>query len=250
MPVKYQIIPQHNIRRPAIETHINDNTEVVESYGSGGGNVTAGLFVFTSPKGRDREIITIKNGLAEFIDEYGVGGYSVYGQPYMNAYAAAKAATTSNAMLHCLRVTADDAAYSTATLIAKYKVDGGNMSIQYVVKPSDADLTNLDELDSCCTVDSTEDATGYSAVKLFTIAYRGRGVYGKNVRFRITTDKTNDKNNNFKNYNFQIYRNETLLEQVENFNVAFVPDAVYSGASIYAEDVINDTDGGSEVVAM
>ena len=250
MPAKYQIVPQHNIRRPAIETHINDNTEVVEEYSYGGGTVTAGLFVFASPKGRDREIITIKNGLAEFVEEFGAGAHSVYGQPFMNAYAAAKAATTSNAMLHCLRVTAEDAAYSTATLIAKYKVDEGAMSIQYVVKPSDADVTDLDDLESCCVVDGAEDATGYTAVKLFTVAYRGRGTYGKNIRFRITTDKATDKNNIYKNYNFQIYRNESLMEQVENFNVAFVPDAVYSGASIYAEDVLNDSVNGSNIVAL
>ena len=250
MSVPYQIIPTHNLRRPAIETHINDNTEVVENYTFGGGNLTAGLFVFTSPKGRDREIITIKNGLAEFVEEYGVGAHSVYGQPFMNAYAAAKAATTSNAMLHCLRVTADDAAYSTATLIAKYKVDEGKMSIQYVIKPSDADVTDLKDLENCCTVNGTEDATGYTAVKLFTIAYRGRGIYGKNIRFRITTDKATDKNNIYKNYNFQIYRSEELLEQVENFNITFAPDAVYNNASIYAEDVMNDSAKGSNLVTI
>ena len=194
-------------------------------------------------------MITIKNGLSEFMDEFGLGPYSVYGQPLMNAYAAANAATNSNAMLHCLRVTPEDAAYSTATLIAKYKVDGENMTVQYVVKPSDADLTDLAELEDCCTVNSEEDDAGFTAVKLFTIAYRGRGTYGKNVRFRITTDKASDKNNNYKNYNFQIYRNETILEQVENFSVAFVPEAIYSGASIYAEDVMNDSVSGSNFVA-
>ncbi len=250
MPTKYQIVPQGSMLRPKIETHINDNTEVVNSFEYGGGSVTAGIFVFSSPKGRDREIITIRNGLAEFIDEYGIGPHSIYGQPLMNAYAAAKAATASNAMLHCLRVTAGDAAYSTATLIAKYKVEDGKMSIQYVVKPSDADVTDLANLETCCTVDSTEDASGYTAVKLFTIAYRGRGAYGKNIRFRITTDKASDKTNSYKNYNFQVYRNEQLLEQVENFSVTFVPDAVYSGASIYAEDTLNDSANGSAFVTM
>ena len=245
---KYQIIPAGSMLRPKIETHINDNTEVVNDYTYGGGNVTSGLFVFSSPKGRDRQVITIKNGLAEFMEEYGIGPHSVYGQPLLNAYAAARAASTSNAMLHCLRVTPEDAAYSTATLIAKYKVTGDAMSIQYVIKPSDADVTDLADLETCCAVDGAEDESGYSAVKLFTVAYRGRGTYGKNIRFRITTDKATDKNNKYKNYNFQIYRNEELLEQVENFGVTFVSDAVYSGASIYAEDTINDTNSGSAIV--
>ena len=49
-------------------------------------------------------------------------------------------------------------------------------------------------------------------------------------------------------HTFQIYRNEDILEQVENFSVTFVPDSVYSGASIYAEDTINDTTSGSAIV--
>ena len=93
MPKKYQISPSGSLLRPKIETHINDNTEVVNEVVSGGGTVTAGMFVFASPKGRDREVITITNGLAEFMDEFGLGAYSVYGQPLMNAYAAANAAS-------------------------------------------------------------------------------------------------------------------------------------------------------------
>ena len=250
MPQITQIIPEGSLLRPKVVTYINDNTEVVNSVASGGGTVSAGIFVFSSPKGRDREVITINNGLAEFMDEFGLGAYSVYGQPLMNAYAAARAASTAKSSLHCLRVTPDDAAYSTATLIAKYKVDNGVMSVQYVVKPSDSDVTDLNELSSCCNVSAEENDAGYTAVKLFTIAYRGRGEYGKNIRFRITTDKGSDKLNNYKNYNFQIYRNEKFLEQLENFNVAFVPNAIYSNASIYIEDVVNDSAAGSSVVAM
>lgn len=250
MPKKYQISPSGSLLRPKIETHINDNTEVVNEVVSGGGTVTAGMFVFASPKGRDREVITITNGLAEFMDEFGLGAYSVYGQPLMNAYAAASAASEANAMLHCLRVTPEDAAYSTATLIAKYKVSNGAMTVHYVVKASDADVTDLEDLANCCEVSTEEDEAGYTAVKLFTVAYRGRGEYGKNIRFRITTDKAADKNNDYKNYNFQVYRNEKILEQIENFAVSFVPTAIYANASIYAEDVVNDADTGSTVVAM
>ena len=248
MPVPYQIVPEGSMLRPKVVTYINDNTEVVNNYSTGGGVVTSALCVFASPKGRDREVITINNGLSEFMDEYGLGPFSMYGQPLLNAYAACRSATTSNAMVHCIRVTAEDAEYSTATLIAKYKVDGENMSIQFVVKPSDRGITDLTDLDTACIIESTEDSAGYTPVKLFTVAYRGRGSYGKNVRFRITTDKTSDKNNDYKNYFFSVYRNEGILEQVENFSVSFVEEAVYAGASIFAEDVLNDSDSGSKMM--
>lgn len=250
MPQLFQINPEGSLLRPKVVTHINDNTEVINDVTAGGGTVTAGMFVFTSPKGRDREVITIKNGLAEFMNEFGLGAFSVYGQPLMNAYAAARAAFDSKAMLHCLRVTPDDAAYSTATLIAKYKVDGGAMSVQYVVKPSDKDVTDLADLEDCCTVSAEEDEAGYTAVKLFTVAYRGRGEYGKNIRFRITTDKAADKLNAYKNYNFQIYRNEQILEQIENYSGTFVPTSLQNNSSIFVEDLINDAASGSSVVAI
>lgn len=247
MPRPYQIIPEGSMLRPKVVTYINDNTEVKSDYDTGGGTVTSALCVFASPKGRDREVITIRNGLQEFMSEFGLGPFTVYGQPLLNAYNAARAATTANAMVHCLRVTPDDASYSTATLIAKYKVEDENMTIQYVVKPSDHEITDLADLETACDVSGEEDQ-GYTPVKLFTIAYRGRGEYGKNIRFRITSDKTSDKENDYKNYNFAIYRNEDLLEQVENFAVTFIPDSVYSGASIYCEDVLNDVDAGSKFV--
>lgn len=252
MPLPYQIVPEGSLKRPKIETHINDNTEVITNPAMGGGPVTSCLCVFASPKGRDREVITIKDGQAAFLDEFGLGPFSLYGQPLMNAYAAATAATTSDAMVHCLRVTPEDAAYSCATLIAKYAfTDNGTMLLHFVIKPSDTDLLNLEDLETATKVDEVNaDVTGYTSVKLFSLAYRGRGSYGKNIRFRITTDKATDKMNEFKNYNFMVYRNEDLLEQKENFNVVVVPDALYSGMTIFLEDVINDSEDGSNYLRI
>ena len=99
MPVPYQIIPEGSLLRPKVVTYINDNTEVVNDYATGGGIVTSALCVFASPKGRDRQIITIENGLSEFMDEFGLGPFAVYGQPLLNAYAACRAATTTNGSL-------------------------------------------------------------------------------------------------------------------------------------------------------
>lgn len=252
MPTAYQIIPSGSMYRPKIETHINDNTEVVANYAYGGGTNAALLCVFASPKGRDNQIITIKDGIGGFMKEFGLGPFSLYGQPLLNAYSAASSAGTSNAMLHCLRVTAEDAEYSVATLVAKYHVDTTDhkMSIKFVVKPATTPLTDIDNLADCCTVSGDADDDGYNSVKLFSVAYQGRGEYGKNIRFRITTDRTTDKENSYKNYNFAVYRNENLLEQVENFNVTFVEDSVVSGASRYAEDIINDSYTGSSIIKM
>ena len=240
MPVPYQIIPEHVYPHQAV--YINDNTEVSKTYSTSSSDVTALLCVFASPKGRDNKVLTISNGSQGFVDEFGIGPFSLYGQPLLNAYNAAMSGACT---LHCMRVTPDDASYSNVTLIAKYKVDNDTLKIMYYAKSSDTELSTIDDLDTCCTVSSTPDEEGFTAVKLLTVACQGKGSYGKNLRFRITSDRTSDKDNDFKNYFFGVYDNTSGLIQKEQFNVVFNSDAMYSNVSLFAEDVINDSISGS-----
>ena len=230
MPASYQIIPEGSMKRPKIRTYIYDNTEVNTTVAaSGGGYMSSVLCVFSSPKGRDNQIITIDNGLSQFIEEFGMGPFKIYGQPLLNAYAAASAASTSHGVVHCLRVMPEDAAYSNVTLIAKYRADPTNetMEIGFVVKPSDDDLLDLEDLEDCCSVSGETDEEGFTSVKLLTIAYKGRGSYGRNLRFRITTDKASDKENKWKNYNFSILRNEETLDLIESYSGVLLDDWLF-----------------------
>ena len=256
MPVPYQIIPEHVYPHQA--TYINDNTEVSKTYSTSSSDVTALLCVFASPKGRDNKVLTISDGSQGFVNEYGIGPFSLYGQPLLNAY---HAAMSGACVLHCMRVTPDDASYSNVTLIAKYKIEettnpdahevtGKTLKIMYYAKSSNAELSALSDLDACCTVDSTPDEEGFTAVKLMTVGCQGKGSYGKNLRFRITSDRTSDKDNNFKNYFFGVYDNTSGMVQKEQFNVVFNSDAMYSNVSLYAEDVINDSISGSTQVKI
>ena len=256
MPVPYQIIPEHVYPHQA--TYINDNTEVSKTYSTSSSDVTALLCVFASPKGRDNKVLTISDGSQGFVNEYGIGPFSLYGQPLLNAY---HAAMSGACVLHCMRVTPDDASYSNVTLIAKYKIEettnpdthevtGKTLKIMYYAKSSNTELSALSDLDSCCTVDSTPDEEGFTAVKLMTVGCQGKGSYGKNLRFRITSDRTSDKDNNFKNYFFGVYDNTSGMVQKEQFNVVFNSEAMYSNVSLYAEDVINDSISGSTQVKI
>ena len=256
MPVPYQIIPEHVYPHQA--TYINDNTEVSKTYSTSSSDVTALLCVFASPKGRDNKVLTISDGSQGFVNEYGIGPFSLYGQPLLNAY---HAAMSGACVLHCMRVTPDDASYSNVTLIAKYKIEettnsdthevtGKTLKIMYYAKSSNSELSDLSDLDACCTVDSTPDEEGFTAVKLMTVGCQGKGSYGKNLRFRITSDRTSDKDNNFKNYFFGVYDNTSGMVQKEQFNVVFNSEAMYSNVSLYAEDVINDSISGSTQVKI
>lgn len=237
MPRSTQIIPEHSY--PNRTVVINDNTEVsrVVSSDSGGTNM---LFVFASPKGRDG-MQTIKNGAAGFLKEYGLGPFSLYGQPLLNAYAAAE---SGNATLHCLRVTAPNGKYAVTNIVLKYKVDttSGKISAKLSAEPAPDGLSDLALLGDCYTVSDTPDAAGYIAVKLFSIAYMGKGVYGNNVRFRVVSNSGADKENGYKNYNLEVYINDGGLNRQEAFTVSFVEDAIFSGVSLFADAIINDTD--------
>ena len=238
MPVSYQIIPEHTY--PHQYTQINDNSEVATTYNTDYG-VNSLLCVFASPKGREG-MYTIENGEFGVTEEYGVGSFAHYGQPYLNMYAAASSGV---ATLHCLRVTAADATFACSNLIAKYKVEDTKMTIKFVNAGSDEDLTDLADLADCCVVSDLVDDEGFKAVKLFSVAYIGKGSWGKNLRWRIRSEKASDKLNDYKSYAFDVYEFENGLKMKESFAITFVEDSLYSGASLYAQDVINDSDTGS-----
>lgn len=250
MPVGYQLVPEH--RFPHRMVQINDNTEVTQTFSTASDDRTTLLFVFTSPKGRDNKVITITNGAAGFVEEFGLGSFGLYGQPLLNAY---RAAASGAARIHCMRVTADDASYSNVTIVAKWKVvdkapaEGETavktLQVAFYAKGSDDELTNLDDMDTLINVDATEGDDGWTSVPLFTVAALGKGTYGRNFRIRLTTDRTSDKENPFKNYLFAVYTNENGLSQKEQFNVVFDEDAVYSGTALFTDDVVNDLTNGS-----
>lgn len=246
MPRTSQIVPEHAYPHQMVV--INDNTEVSTTLASDSGT-TRMLFVFASPKGRDNQIITISNGLAGFVNEYGNGPFSLYGQPYLNAY---NAAASGAATLQCLRVSDTNAKYAAINIVAQYLVDENKkMNVRFVAQPMAtalSDLANIDSYTPAATV--TVDTKEYTQVKLFTVAYRGRCEFGNNMRFRISNYSTGDKENNYKNYLFEVYVNENGLTKKEEFQLCFNEDAIYSGVSLFADGIINNPDGGSDILRL
>jgi len=247
MPRTSQIVPEHSYPHQMVV--INDNTEVSATLASDSGS-TRMLFVFASPKGRDNQMISISDGLAGFIKEYGRGPFSLYGQPYMNAYASA---ASGAAILQCLRVTATDAKYAVVNVVAQYKVDATTkaMTVRFVGVPMTTPISDLDTIDSFvppATALIGEET--YQQVKLFTVAYLGRGAYGNNVRFRISNYTAGDKENDYKNYKFETYINDTALTKQEEYQVCFNEDAIYSGVSLFSDGVIDDPSSGSDIIKI
>lgn len=248
MPKAGQIIPSH--RFPHEMVVVNDNTEYTNTVPSDSDDSIKMLFVFSSPKGEDNKVKTITNGLTQFLDEFGQGPFSVYGQPYLNAY---NAFASGNVVGHCLRVAAPNATYAYSVLVALYKVDEtGKVTVRFRTKTGDRPLTSKDEMDALYTSPSEVIAegpdAGFTEVKLLTVASLGRGSYGKKLLYGISTNTGGDKENEYKNYIFSVYENFGTLKEPESFAVAFNEDAIVGNTSLFVDGVIGDPRNGSSKI--
>jgi len=243
-----QMVPTH--RFPHNYVVINDNTAYSNAVASANeaGN-TRVICVFASPKGEDGKVKTIRNGLAGFIKEYGDGPFTLYGQPLLNAKAAAASGATT---LHCLRVAATNAINANVTLVAKFKGDSETNAVTVKFEAvTTAGGVDLDNLDAAYTNPNQIDTEGYTTVKIFTLAYKGKGAWGNNLGFRIINDTVDDKVNNYKNYQFGVFNAESgVAVTEENYSVVFLDDAVNNGVSLSVESLVNDPEDGSDMVVL
>ena len=245
MPSKSQIIPEHSYSHQMVV--VNDNTQISVTPSAESGD-TKMLFVFASPKGIDNKVRTVDGGLAQFLEDYGIGPFSLYGQPLLNAYAAI---STGNIVAHCLRVSASNAAYAYSNLVVKYKVEvGGAMTVKFETKAGEAPLTDLSTLGELYTAETEPDVDGFTEVKLLSVATLGKGKYGENFAYRIGTLTSADKENDYKNYLFELYENANGLKKKEEFSVAFNEGAIVNDSSIFVDGVINDPDSGSDKIVI
>jgi len=244
MPKSSQIIPEHSYPHQMVV--INDNSKVSATPSSDSGETNM-LFVFASPKGEDGKLHTVDGGMAQFLEDYGIGPFSIYGQPLLNAYNAVSAGVVA----HCLRVCADNAAYANSNLIAKYKVEvSGAMTVKFQAVGGSAALSSLDNLDEIYTPATEPDVDGYTEVKLLSVAPLGKGKYGDSLAWRIGSLTTADKENDYKNYLFEMYDATTGFVKKEEFSVAFDEDAIVDENSIFSDSVINDPDSGSDKIKI
>ena len=231
MPVNYQLVPEHSYPHRMVQ--INDLTVYSDAPSSSSGTPML-LFVFASPKGKDRVVQTVTGGLAEFIEKYGKGSGAIYGQPYMNAY---NCASGGDAVLHCLRVTAPDATYAHAHVLAKYMVnEEGVLQVKFVTEAAE-NLTLASQLVDSYEETDEPDEEGYTTIRLFSVIDNGRGSSSK--RFRISTDAASDKSNNFKNYFWEVYEYEGSLNHLSTDLVMFADDAVVNEINMSVDAVVN-----------
>ena len=256
MPQSGQIIPSYN--HPHAMTYINDNTEVVDPI------VTveegpASLFVYASPRGRDNVLLKFTSA-KELLDEHGPAAYRLYGQPHLNAHAWMSA---NNAKAYAMRVTPDDATYANAVVLLKAKatpavVDGtgavttpGTMEVRHeLVHVQDlSDVADFEPLVEALT-EVTPDVDGFVTYPIAAVRSLGRGEYGNALRARFSSSRQMDKENEYKNFMFDVFEMSGVLKQLGFFTGACDPESVVRMKSNYLVDKVNDPQTGSNQVSL
>lgn len=246
MPQSSQIIPEY--RHPHVMTVINDNTEFQETVAVPETGLH-GLFIFTSGKGRDNVLLN-KGSRPEYIEEYGRPNFLRYGQP---GYMPYNFLGTGAAKAWCMRIMPDDATYANSVVVAKVKVVQSEdptpvpSLLVYFQIQSHTGVSERGELIPLSEIlaDEDPDSDGFMSFPLFVISSAGRGVYGDSTRYRVVPAVQADKENDFKNYRFEIYELENTLRRKELFESALFYEAAVGTQSIFVEDMVNDMDTGS-----
>lgn len=257
-----------NYSHPHDEFRLNDNTTLVESSSQ---NMDPILFQpFFSSKGVDNKIVDLKS-YSKAYSEYGEPDINIFGQAYYQVLNWLE----NGGAVKGIRLTAKNATYANNLLILDIKVveiqktnasgeplfadasgkettiSSGNTPIMVKkanVKHRLETFTNIaykkEDIKTLMRSKFTEDEDGLH-LPLICAVCKGKGTYGKMYRYRLTPATQRDKETTYRNYNFEVYKNENGLEKDANcpINVSSYPSARnIARQSEYIEDVIGRQD--------
>lgn len=256
MPQSTQIVPRYNY--PYVETVINNNSQyAVENVVSVTEDIQPYLCVFASGKGIDNKL-TATNSVKQKEARYGKSNYKLYGQPFMMADAILN---QGNTKLWSMRIMPDDATYANSVLSLWYKADyekkvfrikataksitkydaEGNILADLMDVVSDRELLikKGQELDGYAIDGEYVDDEGYTQVPAAIFTSAGRGVYGDNYSWRVTTDTDYEKEYGFKIFNFECLESENGTTVVGTYKGSIVSSNKIEKAS-FINDVIEE----------
>ena len=257
MPRDTQIIPQYSF--PHEEVFINDNSAQALDDLSSSAVVYPYICVFAGPKGIDNKLVNI-NSLRAYRSMFGTTNYAKYGQPHLMPEAILSQQNTS---VWAMRVMPDDALYANSILSLWYKADPDNkafrikftvkhMGLDYdkelgeegmkeVLASRDAIIELADRLDGAPVEGVYVDDEGYTQVPLAVFTAIGRGVYGQNLRWRITANTDYEKEYGVKCFTFETIDVENGAV-VTATQVATIVSTSKLSETIFINDIIDDTD--------
>ena len=245
---------------PHVLIAVQDNTFYNETFLEEEAPVR-GIQVGAFAEGRDNRVLYFTNK-NQFIEEFGKPNYKLYGQA---GYNVARALGTGYAGMYVMRVLPDDAHYANVVIVAKYKVEQPGegyagttkLKIKYEAKKIEG-ATSLEDLklkfeELKSDLADDEDPQGYTSRPLFLHYSAGRGDYGNKFRMKFI-DATNydDPENSMKTYRLDVLKMERSLVRKESIYGGLNYDGFnpVTGNSLYLEDIIMDTQNGSNKIGI
>lgn len=257
MPRSSQIMPQYPY--PHEEVIINDYSEQDISTTATSETTYPYICVFAGPKGVDNKLVKVTS-LPNYETMFGKTNYKKYGQPHLMPVAIL---SQPGAVVWAMRVLPDDALYANAIPSLWYKADKENkkfyikftqrhMGLDYDPELGEDDMkTILSSRDSIIEMANQTDGVpvdgvyvdeeGFIQVPLGVITAPGRGQYGQNLRWRITSNPNYENLYGMKIYTFEILDVESGAVAYKPFN-AMICSTAKLKQTLFINDLVEDTD--------
>lgn len=245
-----QIVPKWNF--PHVQSYFNDYTEISTSENNVTPTNTSPHFiaVFAAGEGIDNTFFEV-NTANRLRNICGPRDFDKYGQPYSQALATIEPAK-GNAVLHAMRVMPEDATYANSYLVAHYKEDVANKKFKIywdIVNYTGENAPNSDSTYKEKMLTAIEEKDGYKGLIVAAVRSSGRGKYGNNYRWRMTSDANYEKEYGIKMYRIQILKAKNGLTSV----FTTTGSACYTditGSTTYINDIIRDNVNTGEIPAI
>ena len=245
-----QIVPKWNF--PHVQSYFNDYTEITTNDIVVTPTNTSPHFiaVFTAGEGIDNTFFEV-NTANRLRNICGPRDFDKYGQPYSQALATIEPAK-GNAVLHAMRVMPEDATYANSYLVAHYKEDVANKKFKIywdIVNYTGENAPNSDSTYKEKMLTAIEEKDSYKGLIVAAVRSSGRGKYGNNYRWRMTSDANYEKEYGIKMYRIQILKAKNGLTSV----FTTTGSACYTeitGSTTYINDIIRDNVNTGEIPAI
>lgn len=245
-----QIVPKWNF--PHVQSYFNDYTEISTSENIVTPTNTSPHFiaVFTAGEGIDNTFFEV-NTADRLRNICGPRDFDKYGQPYSQALATIEPAK-GNTVLHAMRVMPEDATYANSYLVAHYKEDVANKKFKIywdIVNYTGENAPNSDSTYKEKMLTAIEEKDGYKGLIVAAVRSSGRGKYGNNYRWRMTSDANYEKEYGIKMYRIQILKAKNGLTSVFT-TTGSACYAEITGSTTYINDIIRDNVNTGEIPAI
>lgn len=245
-----QIVPKWNF--PHVQSYFNDYTEISTSENNVTPTNTSPHFiaVFTAGEGIDNTFFEV-NTANRLRNICGPRDFDKYGQPYSQALATIEPAK-GNAVLHAMRVMPEDATYANSYLVAHYKEDVANKKFKIywdIVNYTGENAPNSDSTYKEKMLTAIEEKDSYKGLIVAAVRSSGRGKYGNNYRWRMTSDANYEKEYGIKMYRIQILKAKNGLTSVFTTTGSACYTGI-TGSTTYINDIIRDNVNTGEIPAI